>query len=389
MGHDEAQARQAALVKFVRLMKASANDMVSEVEAISYTGDITQLTNYELTVVISQLQAQLCSNLNPHRTAPEPTPAPEPTRASSWMYKAPSPEQGSNWDVDDEDEEEPDDEPAPEPAPEPEPATREQRRAARQAQLEQQILNSADGWTSNGKNEKISLFSLFQEVNCDYDALHDALKCYSNCELARCAHKNKLDGWNEWDKNQLVEALVTFVKNQRESWGTPTPDWEPAPVEAWKTRMQQITKYGGASNQPTPTPAPAPEPERKRLSLFSLFQEVGLDSDALHEALKTYNKPELVRNARLYKLAGKTALLKMTTHQLIEELVKYAVREVNRGSCFLKDDAPEPARVPKTRKPQRGEPADWKTQHLVVQGVVAGEPEPGLSWLDNPEAFTL
>ena len=259
MGHDESQARQAALVKFVRLMKASANDMVSEVEAISYTGDITQLSNYELTVVIGQLQSQLFSNLNPHR--PEPEPAPEPARASSWMYKAPSPEQGSNWDVDDEDEEEPDDE-----------------------------------------------------------------------------------------------------DDEDEPTPTPTPE---------------------------PEPAPAPEPERKRLRLFSLFQEVEQDYDALHEALKTYNKPELVRNARLYKLAGKTALLKMTTHQLIEELVKYAVREVNRGSCFLKDDAPEPTRVPKTRKPQRGEPADWKTQHLVVQGVVAGEPEPGLSWLDNPEAFTL
>ena len=353
MGHDEAQARQAALVKFVRLIKASANDVVSEVEAISFTGDIASLTNYELTVVISQLQAQLCSNLNPHRTAPEPTP---------------------------------------EPAPEPEPATREQRRAARQAQLEQQILNSADGWTSNGKNEKIDLFFIFQEVGLDSDALHDALKCYSNCELARCAYKNKLDGWNEWDKNQLVEALVQFVKNQRESWGTPaTPAVsvveEPAAmnllesfeyasnqVQNLRERMEQgdrklyrsvgefmdstdstIQNLAAEALKDEPALAPEPAPEANRLRLFILFEEVGLDSDALHEALKHYTKPALVRVARQYKLAGKTALDKFKTSQLIEELVKYAVREVNRGSCFLKDDAPEP----------------------------------GLSWLDNPEAFTL
>ena len=225
MGHDEAQARQAALVKFVRLMKASANDMVSEVEAISYTGDITQLSNYELTVVISQLQAQLFSNLNPHRPSGMPTPAPEPTPATPAT-----------------------------PAP-----------------------------------KRLSLFSLFQEVEQNYDALHDALKAYNKPELVRSARSYKLAGKSallKYTATQLIEELVTFVKNQRESWGTPTPDWEPAPA-----------------------PAPAP--------------------------------------------------------------------------------APEPARVPKTRKPQRGEPADWKTQHLVVQGVVAGEPEPGLSWLDNPEAFTL
>ena len=358
MGHDEAQARQAALIKFVRLIKASANDVVSEVEAISFTGDIASLTNYELTVVISQLQAQLCSNLNPHRTAPEPTP---------------------------------------EPAPEPEPATREERRARRQAQLEQQILNSADGWTSNGKNEKIDLFFLFQEVDFDYDALHEALCCYSRSSLTRAANKNKvaeLPVLLSWDKNQLVEELVQFVKNQgtpTPATPAPTPEPEPAPVEAWKTRMQQITKYGGASNQPTPapTPEPEPEPERKRLSLYSLFQEVGQDYDKLYDALKAYNKPELVRSARSYKIAGKTALLKMTTQQLIEELVNFVKGQRESWGTPTPNWEPTPARVPKTRKPQRGEPADWKTQHLVVQGVVAGEPEPGLSWLDNPEAFTL
>ena len=200
MGHDESQARQAALVKFVRLMKASANDMVSEVEAISFTGDITQLSNYELTVVIQQLQAQLFSNLNPHRPSGITASEPEPTRASSWMYKAPSPEQ----DVDDEDEEEPDDEPAPEPEPEPE-------------------------------RKRLSLFSLFQEVNCDYGKLYDALKAYTKPELIRSARSYKIAGKTALLKmttHQLIEELVNFVKGQRESWGTPTPNWEPAPTPA-------------------------------------------------------------------------------------------------------------------------------------------------------------
>ena len=250
MGHDESQARQAALAKFVRLMKASANDMVSEVEAISYTGDITQLTNYELTVVIGQLQAQLFSNLNPHRPSgiaasePEPTPA-TPTPA------APTPA-------------------APTPA-------------------------------------------------------------------------------------------------------TPA---EPTPLAAWKTRMQQITRYGGASNQPTPTlapptpaPEPEPEPERKRLSLYSLFQEVGQDYDKLYDALKAYNKPELVRSARSYKLAGKSALLKYSTTQLIEELVTFVKNQRESWGTPTPDWEPAPAPAPAPAP----EPA----------------PEPGLSWLDNPEAFTL
>ena len=79
----------------------------------------------------------------------------------------------------------------------------------------------------------------------------------------------------------------------------------------------------------------------------------------------------------------------MTTHQLIEELVNFVKGQRESWGTPTPNWEPTPARVPKTRKPQRGEPADWKTQHLVVQGVVAGEPEPGLSWLDNPEAFTL
>ena len=293
MGHDEARARQAALVKFVRLIKASANDMVSEVEAISFTGDITQLSNYELTVVIQQLQAQLFSNLNPHRPSGMPTPAPEPTPAT--------------------------------------PAT-----PAVSVVEEPAAMN---------------LLESFEYASNQVQNLRERME-QGDRKLYRSVGEF-MDSTDSTIQNLAAEAVTE---------------------EAWKTRMQQITKYGGASNQPTPTPTPTPEPEhepepeRKRLSLYSLFQEVGQDYDKLYDALKAYNKPELVRSARSYKIAGKTALLKMTTQQLIEELVNFV----------------------KGQRESWGTPTpNWEPAPTPAPRVVAGEPEPGLSWLDNPEAFTL
>ena len=277
MGHDESQARQAALAKFVRLMKASANDICSEVEAISFTGDITQLSNYELTVVIQQLQAQLFSNLNPHRPSgitasePEPTPATPATPAVSVVE---------------------------------EPAA-------------------------------MNLLESFEYASNQVQNLRERME-QGDRKLYRSVGEF-MDSTDSTIQNLAAEALE------------PKPALAPTPA--------------------TPAePEPEPEHERKRLSLFSLFQEVEQDYDALHDALKAYNKPELVRSARSYKIAGKTALLKMTTHQLIEELVNFV----------------------KGQRESWGTPTpNWEPAPTPAPRVVAGEPEPGLSWLDNPEAFTL
>ena len=288
MGHDESQARQAVLVKFVRLMKASANDVASEVEAISFTGDIASLTNYELSVVVGQLQAQLFSNLNPHRPSGITEPAPEPTPATPAV-----------------------------------PA---------------------------------SVVEIAPEMN-----LSESLEYASN------QVQNLRERMEQGDR-ELYRSVGEFMDSTNST----------------------IQNLAAEALEPEPAPTPAP----KRLSLYSLFQEVGQDYDKLYDELKYYTKPALVRVARQYKLAGKTALEKYKTVQLIEELVQFVKNQRESWGTPTPEWEPTPAptpatRVQKTRKPQRGEPADWKTQHLVVQGVVVGEPAPGLSWLDNPEAFTL
>lgn len=215
MGHDEAQARQAALLAFVHLIKASADDVVSEVEAISFTGDISQLSNYELSVVIQQLQAQLFSNLNPHRPSgiakpepePEPTPAPKPV-------------------------------PEPEPTPAPTTPEPEPKQAAR-----------------------LSLFTLYQEVGLDSDKLNAALRHYTHPALMKCARAYRVASKSELEKfttRQLIEALVKRAEgtNWDAAPAQPAPAPTPAkPADAWRTRMEQISK---AANPPTPTPEPEP-----------------------------------------------------------------------------------------------------------------------------------
>lgn len=220
MGHDEAQARQAALLAFVHLIKASNDDVVSEVEAISFTGDISQLSNYELSVVIQQLQAQLFSNLNPHRPSgiakpePEPTPAPKPV-------------------------------PEPEPEPTPAPTTPEPEPAPKQA-------------------ARLSLFTLYQEVGLDSDKLNAALCHYTHPALMKCARAYRVASKSELEKfttRQLIEALVKRAEgtNWDAAPAQPAPAPTPAkPADAWRTRMEQISK---AAN-----PAPTPEPEPEGLS---------------------------------------------------------------------------------------------------------------------------
>lgn len=227
MGHDEAQARQAALLAFVHLIKASNDDVVSEVEAISFTGDISQLSNYELSVVIQQLQAQLFSNLNPHRPGgigvnaeavertpePEPAPAPKPVPAPTPTPTAPT---------------------APAPEPEPTPKAR------------------------------LSLFTLYQEVGLDSDKLNAALCHYTHPALMKCARAYRVASKSELEKfttRQLIEALVKRAEgtNWDAAPAQPAPAPTPAkPADAWRTRMEQISK---AAN-----PAPTPEPEPEGLS---------------------------------------------------------------------------------------------------------------------------
>ena len=100
---------------------------------------------------------------------------------------------------------------------------------------------------------KLNLFSLFQEVGRDYDVLYESLKTYTKSELVRSAVSYKLAKRATLEKqtaNELAELLVKFVKGQRESWGTITPEWKP-------TSKAPAATTTPAPKAPEAQPAPA------------------------------------------------------------------------------------------------------------------------------------
>ncbi|MGA1379910.1 MAG: hypothetical protein ACO3Z2_08180 [Chitinophagaceae bacterium] len=96
--------------------------------------------------------------------------------------------------------------------------------AEKSSQLRQSLM-SILGIKSKKKTTRLdyNLFGRFNDLNSDFDALNDELKARDHEELVMIAIKSKLGKKKELialDKFVLIEKLVLYVRNQRESWAS-------------------------------------------------------------------------------------------------------------------------------------------------------------------------